>query len=58
MLFRVLLYVNVVGGLFAMAVCALAPFAESIKELFSTVRTRYAGHSLPQNVPHGTVRAA
>ena len=27
MLFRVLLYVNVLGGLFAVFVCALAPFA-------------------------------
>jgi hypothetical protein len=50
MLFRVLLYVNVLGGLSAVTVCALAPFADSIEKLVSAVRTRGANHPLPQNV--------
>jgi hypothetical protein len=58
MLFRALLYVNVLGGLSVVAVCALAPFADSIKKLVSTVRAHaVAQHSASQTVRHGTVRA-
>jgi hypothetical protein len=57
MLFRVLVYVNVLGGLSAVAVCALAPFADSIEKLVSAIRIHFAGHSISQNVPNRTVRA-
>ncbi len=33
MLFRVLMYINVVGAVFALVVCALAPVADSIANL-------------------------
>jgi hypothetical protein len=49
MLFRVLLYINVLGGLSAVAVCALAPFADSIEKLVSAARTRGTSHQLPSS---------
>jgi hypothetical protein len=58
MLFRVLLYINVLGGLSAVAVCALAPFADALENVVSAVRTHFAGHSISPNVSNRTARAA
>jgi hypothetical protein len=58
MLLRVLLYVNVLGGLFAVFVCALAPFADSIEKLVSTVRAHSTGHTVSRAVRHQPVRVA
>jgi hypothetical protein len=57
MLFRVLLYINVLGGLSAVTVCALAPFADSIEKLVSAARTRGRNHALPRNVSSQTARS-
>jgi hypothetical protein len=54
----VLLYVNILGAIFAVFVCALAPFADSIKKLVSTARAHSVGHTESRPVRHQAVRVA
>lgn len=58
MLLRVLLYINVLGGLSAVIVCALAPFADSIEKIISMARSYASQHSRARTVSRETVSAA